>query len=137
MELWRKNRLDFYAWLGCIVVCLSISVEIGLLFGIALNAFRLLFLWARPTTNIMVDEKESVTFIRVTPTSGMFYPAIDHLRETVNKTVEDFDFRLPVVVDCSKLTGLDYTTAQVFLSKKVICIFVMNNFLAGNLFTSI
>lgn len=110
--LWRKNRRDFYAWLGTLIVCLGVGVELGLLFGIALNILHLLYMWARPETILKIDEIDNIQYIRIIPNVGMFFPGIDHLRQKVNKASEAAEYNVPVVMDCSKFTGLDYTSAQ-------------------------
>lgn len=110
--MWRKNRRDFYAWLGTIIVCLAIGVELGLLFGVILNIMHLLYMWARPVTQLKIDEVDGMQYIRITPNLGMFFPGIDHLRERANMASESAEYQVPVLIDCSKFTGLDYTSAQ-------------------------
>lgn len=113
IQLWRKNRRDFIAWLVCLITCLCTQVEIGLLCGVILNLLHLLFMWARPETVVKIDELDDMQYIRIVPNVGMFFPGIDHLRETVNKAASAAEYKVPVVVDCIKFNGLDYTSAQV------------------------
>lgn len=94
-------------------MCLAVGVEIGLLFGVVLNVLNLLYMWARPETTLKIEEIENMQYIRVTPNIGMFFPGIDHLRQMVNKALFAADFKVPVVIECIKFTGLDYTAAQV------------------------
>ncbi|XP_055299974.1 sodium-independent sulfate anion transporter-like isoform X3 [Sitodiplosis mosellana] len=112
VQLWRKNRRDFIAWLACLIACLSTGVEIGLLCGVVLNILHLLFMWARPETVVKIDELDNMQYIRIVPNVGMFFPGIDHLRETVNKAASAAEYKVPAVVDCTKFNGLDYTSAQ-------------------------
>lgn len=113
IQLWSKNRRDFIAWLACLIACLSAGVEIGLLCGVILNILHLLFMWARPETVVKIDELDNMQYIRIVPNVGMFFPGIDHLRETVNKAALAAEYKVPVVIDCTKFNGLDYTSAQV------------------------
>lgn len=115
VQLWRKNRRDFVAWLACLIVCLCTDVEIGLLCGIVLNILHLLFMWARPETVVKIDELDNMQYIRIVPNVGMFFPGIDHLRETVNKAASAAEYKVPAVIDCTKFNGLDYTSAQVII----------------------
>lgn len=112
-RLWSNNRRDFFAWLACFVACLSAGVEIGLLVGVALNILHLLYMWARPETIVKIAELDNMQYIKVAPNVGMFFPGIDHLREKVNKASMAAEYKVPVVVDCIKFNGLDYTSAQV------------------------
>lgn len=93
-------------------VCLTVGVEVGLLFGIVVNIMHLLFMWARPETHLKIDEIDGMQYIRVTPNVGMFFPGIDHLRERANRASAAAEYTIPVVIECAKFTGLDYTSAQ-------------------------
>lgn len=85
----------------------------GLLFGVLLNTLQLMYMWARPETTFEMHEMDNLPCIRVTPTIGLFFPGISHLREMVNKANATMELNLPVVIDCSKFTGFDYSAAQV------------------------
>lgn len=116
LVLWRSNREEFFAWLGTFVICLAIGVELGLLFGILLNIAKLLFMWARPATTRNIERVGNCQYIGIQPNVGMFYPGVDNLRERSSKCAEAVDYRLPVVIDCSRIVGLDYTSAQVLMN---------------------
>lgn len=51
-------------------------------------------------------------YICVTPGNGIYFPAINHLRAKVLKAATQAEFKIPVVIDCYKITGLDFTAAQ-------------------------
>lgn len=69
-------------------------------------------MWSRPVVKIRIEELENIQYIRITPTLGMFYPGIDYIREKTNSAAASADYAVPVVVDCAKFTGLDYTAAN-------------------------
>lgn len=58
-------------------------------------------------------------YICVTPGNGIYFPAINHLRGKVLKAASQAEFKIPVVIDCHKVTGLDFTAAQGFV--KLAC----------------
>lgn len=119
--LWRTNRKDFIAWLGTFIICLAIGVEIGLLFGILLDMTTLMYVWARPNTNRLVERINQVQIIKIVPVVGMFYPGVDGLRDRINRSALAVGYQMPVVIDCCKFIGLDYTSAQVkILNRKFI-----------------
>lgn len=89
-------------------------MELGLLFGILLNIAKLLFMWARPDTSRSIERVGNCQYIAIQPNVGMFYPGVDNLRERSSKCAEAVDYRLPVVIDCIRIVGLDYTSAQVY-----------------------
>lgn len=70
-------------------------------------------MWARPETTIKIHEIENMQYIRITPNAGMFFPGIDNLRERANKSSSAANYQVPVVIDCVRFIGLDYTAAQV------------------------
>lgn len=86
----------------------------GLLFGVLLNMIQLMYMWARPETALELHEIDKLAYMRVTPNIGMLFPGIAHLREMVNKANVQMEFKLPVVIDCTKFTGFDYSAAQVY-----------------------
>ncbi|XP_059610038.1 sodium-independent sulfate anion transporter-like [Phlebotomus argentipes] len=112
LRFWRENRRDFYSWCGCLIACLVLGVEIGLLVGVALTCFHLLSMWARPKTTVKVEELDGNQYIRITPNAGLYFPGIDYLRERTNRATAAAEFHVPVVIDCSKFTGLDFTSAK-------------------------
>lgn len=70
-------------------------------------------MWARPNTIVKIAELDNMQYIKVVPNVGMFFPGIDHLREKVNKASRAAEYKVPVVIDCIKFNGFDYTAAQV------------------------
>lgn len=54
-RLWKTSKIDFASWLGCIVVCVAVGVEIGLLFGVAVSVLHILFKAARPKTSVYIE----------------------------------------------------------------------------------
>jgi anti-anti-sigma regulatory factor len=46
------------------------------------------------------------------PSSGLDFPGVDFLREQINRSLIMTDFKLPVVVDCSRISTLDYTSVK-------------------------
>lgn len=55
-HLWRTNKIDFISWLGCIIVCVAVGIEVGLLFGVALSIVHVLLKAARPQTLVYVEK---------------------------------------------------------------------------------
>ncbi|XP_055386116.1 sodium-independent sulfate anion transporter-like [Condylostylus longicornis] len=112
IRLWRESKRDFFTWLLCFSACVVFGVEVGLFFGIAVTAAYLLYLWARPKIRVKIGEINGMQYVHVTPNHGMYFPGIDHLRERTLKACIEAKFRIPVVIDCHNITGLDYTAAQ-------------------------
>lgn len=62
-RLWKTSKIDFASWLGCIVVCLAVGIEIGLLFGVALSVLHILFKAARPETPVTIEKVSHETLL--------------------------------------------------------------------------
>ncbi|XP_016952859.1 sodium-independent sulfate anion transporter [Drosophila biarmipes] len=112
MRLWRDSKRDFATWLLCFCVCVLFGVEVGLFVSIVVTALHLLFLWARPEIRVKIEQLEEMQYIRVTPGNGIYFPAINYLRERVLKACTRADFKITVVIDGQRINGMDYTAAQ-------------------------
>ncbi|XP_037718198.1 sodium-independent sulfate anion transporter [Drosophila subpulchrella] len=112
MRLWRDSKRDFATWLLCFCVCVLFGVEVGLFVSIVVTALHLLFLWARPEIRVKIEQLEEMQYIRVTPGNGVYFPAINYLRERVLKACTQADFKITVVIDGQRINGMDYTAAQ-------------------------
>ncbi|XP_061392401.1 sodium-independent sulfate anion transporter [Musca vetustissima] len=115
LRLWRESKRDFGVWLVCFFVSVLCGVEVGLFVSLIINVAHLLFLWARPEISVRIQEVDDMQYICVTPGNGIYFPAINHLRAKVLKAAMQAEFRIPVVIDCHKVTGLDFTAAQGFV----------------------
>ncbi|XP_043070839.1 sodium-independent sulfate anion transporter [Drosophila grimshawi] len=112
MRLWGESKRDFGIWVLCFCVCVLLGVEVGLFVSIIVTALHLLFLWARPEIVVKIQEMDDMQYISVVPGNGIYFPAINHLRGLVLKASTRADFKITVVIDGHKITGLDYTAAQ-------------------------
>ncbi|XP_034485741.1 sodium-independent sulfate anion transporter [Drosophila innubila] len=112
VRLWRESKRDFGIWMLCFCVCVLFGVEVGVSVSIIVTALHLLFLWARPEILVKIQELDDMQYISVVPGNGIYFPAINHLRSLVLKACTQADFKITVVIDGHKITGLDYTAAQ-------------------------
>lgn len=51
-------------------------------------------------------------YILVSPSNGLYFPAINYFREKILRAYTKAETKIPVVIDCHKISGLDYTAAQ-------------------------
>lgn len=96
-------------------VSLAVGVELGLSLGILCTLARLLYLWARPQvqrTVCTLPGQFGQQYIEVDARTGMFYPSADWLRDRTIAAARDAGFTLPVVLQCERFAGLDYTSSQ-------------------------
>lgn len=62
----------------------------------------------------MPNQTKGVEFVLITPNNGLYFPAVDYLyREVMQLRKEDESYaRIPLVINCARLKGLDYTAAR-------------------------
>ncbi|CAO1390818.1 unnamed protein product [Diamesa tonsa] len=111
-KLWKESKHDLISWAGCIVGCILLGVEVGLMFGIALSVLYILFLWARPKTVVKIEKHNHQNIIRVCPNGGLLFPGIDNLREQISRASIETDYKVPIILDCCKISRLDYTAVK-------------------------
>lgn len=107
--------MDFFSWSGCIIACMTAGVEMGLILGIILSIVNIFLKAARPKLLIYVEiSKSHGERIYAKPSSGIFFPGIDYLREQINIALIKTDFKYPVVIDLAKISSIDYTSLKGF-----------------------
>uniref|UniRef100_A0A8D8HHA0 Sodium-independent sulfate anion transporter n=2 Tax=Culex pipiens TaxID=7175 RepID=A0A8D8HHA0_CULPI len=102
--------MDTLAWFCCFSVSLFAGVEVGLLFGIFISVVGLLRTWVRPEIAQNSIERAGTRYVKLSPETGLFFPAVDFLRTKVIQVATEQ--QVPVVVDCSTVIGLDHTSAK-------------------------
>ncbi|XP_068214134.1 sodium-independent sulfate anion transporter-like isoform X2 [Palaemon carinicauda] len=116
IPLWRIRKLDQLPLWGTFVVCLFWKLEYGILVGVVINICVLLYGIAKTkldVSTVMKQDGEDVAYILVEPHDGLFFPSVDHVRAQVSKVGCGMaQSRIPVVIDCSHFTGVDYTAAK-------------------------
>ncbi|CRK92432.1 CLUMA_CG005999, isoform B, partial [Clunio marinus] len=118
IRFWKTNKIDFASWFGCIIVCVTVSIEIGLLFGVALSTLHVFLKSARPETSIYIDHINDQRVIFVRPSSGIDFPGVDYIREKINRALILTNFKFPITLDCEKVSYLDYTSIKALESLK-------------------
>lgn len=111
--LWKTNRVELFVTLITLLISLFFTVEIGLLVGICANIIHLALMWSRPKLKIELIKSKGVEFVLITPNNGLYFPAIDYLyREIMRIPKQEGYSKIPLVINCAHLKGLDYTAAK-------------------------
>ncbi|XP_027850075.2 sodium-independent sulfate anion transporter-like isoform X2 [Aphis gossypii] len=111
--LWKTNRAELFVTLVTLLISLFFTVEIGLLAGICANIIHLALMWSRPKLKIELMKSKGVEFVLITPNNGLYFPAIDYLyREIMRIPKQEGYAKIPLVINCAHLKGLDYTAAK-------------------------
>ncbi|XP_026470654.1 sodium-independent sulfate anion transporter-like [Ctenocephalides felis] len=117
MPMWRTNKLDVL-FMGCtFAASLYKGVEFGLSVGVILTLCPLLYLWARPEINhISKWTPEGLEYRVLCPDTGLYFPSVDFLKGELTKV--SLNFSGPLILDCSKMHGMDYSAAKGIESLK-------------------
>ncbi|XP_006812802.1 sodium-independent sulfate anion transporter-like [Saccoglossus kowalevskii] len=104
-KLWVVRKIDLISWLGTFIGSLVQGVEIGIIIGIGIDLCFLLYGQAKP--DIEVKERE-VTVIEIE--AGVYFPAVEHVTDTVKGECIEGEHAKSAVVDASRVTHIDYTS---------------------------
>ncbi|KAG7212725.1 hypothetical protein KM043_012992 [Ampulex compressa] len=108
--LWRAKKIDFFVMLITLLCCVFAGLELGIIIGVILNLFTLLYFSARPSVESKVEQMEGQTVIRVVPEEAVTFPAAEHLRASIMSLSEES--LCNVVLDCKNLKRIDVTVAK-------------------------
>ncbi|KAK2166857.1 hypothetical protein LSH36_34g03057 [Paralvinella palmiformis] len=126
LKLWRVKRLDLIPWLATFFFSFVIGIEYGILIGVGLSMIFLLFPWARPglvmrkeqmgsVRSVAADDESQVQknqVVIVQLQSGIRFPGVEFIREKVMKEALRDEAPKPVVLDCTHVSVLDFSTAN-------------------------
>lgn len=62
--------------------------------------------------NIYILQTENMQYIYVFTEAGIYFSGIDFLREKILDACNAANFKIPVVLDCKKVSGLDFTAIR-------------------------
>lgn len=123
-------EIDLIPLFVTFLVCLFVSLEIGIVIGTAVNLAMLLYATARPRIKILkfqvVNVKTLVIFpvlhmlifqrgtphLLIIPDRSLVFTSMDFFMSTVRKASVLYP-RLPVVIDLSYVSIADFSTAYV------------------------
>lgn len=99
-------------FLVTLLCCLFISLEYGILIGIAINLMFVLYTVARPQWSL-IRRNMSITgneVLVITPKDSLYFPAAGYLRDEV---LRHGDHNLLVLFDGRNVKTIDSTVAKV------------------------
>ncbi|XP_022202049.2 sodium-independent sulfate anion transporter isoform X2 [Nilaparvata lugens] len=117
LEMWPIKKFDFALTIITLFISLIMGVEVGLISGVAINSLYLLHLWQATKVSFQIEQiGEDQYYLLVVPDRGLYFPAIDSLRNGILKKIEDgHNSRtdlIAVAIDCQHFIGLDFTCVK-------------------------
>ncbi|XP_064635425.1 sodium-independent sulfate anion transporter-like isoform X4 [Lineus longissimus] len=108
-KMWKVRKLDLIPWGFTFLFSFLLGIEYGILIGIGVNLLMLLFSQSRPSTIVINKEIVVVQF-----ELGITFPAIDYVASKLNKVAFRTDPPKNVIIDCSHLSTIDYSSIHGF-----------------------
>nr|XP_020669252.1 sodium-independent sulfate anion transporter isoform X1 [Pogona vitticeps]XP_020669262.1 sodium-independent sulfate anion transporter isoform X1 [Pogona vitticeps]XP_020669271.1 sodium-independent sulfate anion transporter isoform X1 [Pogona vitticeps]XP_020669280.1 sodium-independent sulfate anion transporter isoform X1 [Pogona vitticeps] len=122
--LWQVKRLDLLPLSVTFLLCFW-EVQYGIIAGVLVSGVLLLYPIARPRIKVLNHGA-----LVIQPASGLNFPAIEFLRETVYKQALSGPQLHSVILDCTHVSDIDYTVVlglselfQEFQHKRLSFIF--------------
>ncbi|XP_066472566.1 sodium-independent sulfate anion transporter [Tiliqua scincoides] len=123
--LWRVKRLDLVPLCVTFFLCFW-EVQYGIMAGVLVSGLVLLYPIARPQIKVLEYEA-----LLLQPASGLYFPAIEFIRETVQKHALSASRSRSVILDCTHVSSIDYTVVmglsellQEFQSRRISLVFI-------------
>jgi len=117
MPMWKSKRVDLIPAAVCFLVCLLYELEYGILAGVVVQLFFVLYHTARPGIKIQVRKirGSNQEYLYIAPDQGVVFPSVSYVRNLINKAgIKQAGPNIPVVIDCSKINTTDFTAAKGF-----------------------
>lgn len=111
--MWRTKRLDLIPFTITLICSLFISLEYGILIGIATSLVFVLYDSARPKLYIERDVVEDNTVYLVRPKVGLYFTSSAYIREQILKDCNEE--KSIVVIDGEFVRNVDATMVKNFL----------------------
>jgi len=61
---------------------------------------------------MLIFQNKDHQHIFIKPLSGIYFPGIDFIRNQVSRALIATNYSVPIVVDCSKISTLDFTSLK-------------------------
>ncbi|XP_020280914.1 sodium-independent sulfate anion transporter-like isoform X2 [Pseudomyrmex gracilis] len=111
--LWKGCKTDAFAAIVTFLVCVLVSVEIGLLLGAILNLIFFIRPSARPEIHVANCKTHLGNgYIMLKPDTCLYYPAVAHFCDKVMNVARTEQNDVPLIVNCERFTNLDYTSIK-------------------------
>ncbi|XP_062612183.1 sodium-independent sulfate anion transporter-like [Saccostrea cucullata] len=106
-KLWKVNKIDLIPLFITFLSCLGVGMEYGILIGIGVSLIILLYPSARPKIRV---EYGDVRVMKID--QGILFPSVEYLQERLIEENEEGKKNHSLVLDCSSVSALDYTSIQ-------------------------
>ncbi|XP_071051902.1 sodium-independent sulfate anion transporter-like [Onthophagus taurus] len=114
-HIWKLHKIDIIPLTSTFFACLFLGIEIGIVIGIFVDLLMLLFYISRPKLEAHRVIIEGNEYLKIVPSSSIYYPSAEYIRNRIIKSgvlIEKNKGGKVVIIDCSRISKTDYTTAK-------------------------
>lgn len=106
-KVWRVQKVGLIPMFVTFITSFVVGIEYGILIGIGISLLILLYPIARP--KLTVDYSDTVV---VSLDQGMKFPSLEYVQAKITKEMKNGDASKNVILDCTHISGLDFTAVQ-------------------------
>lgn len=106
-RLWNIQKVDFFIYILTLIGSFALGVEYGILIGIGLSLFPLLYPLSQPDIQIQ-DSSIPVIWLEL----GLQFPASEYFEDRIIDLLNTSGRPQAVIIDCKNVFRLDYTAVK-------------------------
>ncbi|XP_031629887.1 sodium-independent sulfate anion transporter-like isoform X2 [Contarinia nasturtii] len=110
-EIWRSKRIDIIPFICTLIACLMISIEFGIIIGIAINISFVLYTIARPVIHVYNRKIMEQELLILMPDQSLTFSSSDHFKYKILKYVVQNTPKI-VIIDGRFIHNIDATVAK-------------------------
>nr|XP_012233809.1 PREDICTED: sodium-independent sulfate anion transporter-like [Linepithema humile] len=111
--LWKGCKRDAIAAIGTFLLCVFVSVEIGLLLGVVFCLIFFIRPSARPTIQVVTCKTHlGNRYIMLKPDINLYYPAVAFFCDKIISIARNEQNDVLLIMNCERFVNLDYTSIK-------------------------
>lgn len=113
VHTWKTKRVDVIPLMATLLSCLFINLEMGIIIGIAVNAFIVMYVNSRPSVDANTMKVGDYEMLVIVPNRDIIFSSVDYFRFRVTKSILQHPKISVVIIDGTYIQRLDVSAAKV------------------------
>ncbi len=106
---------DLFCFAVSFICCLFWALEFGILIGVGVQVFFILYNTARPKVNVEIEALDGNEYVITRLDRALVFPSVSYVRNVINKAgLRQGNATMPVVIDAGHIFTSDFTAAKGF-----------------------
>lgn len=106
-KMWNMQKTDLFIYFITLISSFALGIEYGILIGIGISLFPLLYPLSRPNIQIQQSSPPVINL-----ELGLQFPAADYFEDTIIDMLNTTIRAHYLILDCQKIFSLDYTAIK-------------------------